>query len=194
MQPASEAIDDQELVRRTMAGEVEAYGRLVERHQAAALRLARRLVGPDEAEDVVQDAFVRAFHKAADWRGEAPWRVWLLRIVHSTAVNALARRRPAPVAELPEDAAPVAAAPGGPTPAAALEAGERRARLELKIGTLRPSHRAVLVLRDLQGLSLDEVAEVTDMPLGSVKGRLHRARQELAELLRNNTYDWEVPR
>lgn len=58
---------------------------------------------------------------------------------------------------------------------------------------LRPEHRSVLVLRDVEGLSYDEVARVTDMPLGSVESRLHRARGELVDLLRANTHDWELP-
>jgi RNA polymerase sigma-70 factor (ECF subfamily) len=74
-----------------------------------------------------------------------------------------------------------------------LERRERQQRLELKLRGLRREYRSLLVLRDLEGLSYDEIAEVLDMPLGSVKGRLHRARSELIELLRNNTYDWELP-
>lgn len=74
-----------------------------------------------------------------------------------------------------------------------LEERERRDRLQRKLDLLRPAHRAVLVLRDVEGLSYDEIAEITQSPLGSVKGRLHRARGELIDLLRANTYDWELP-
>ena len=74
-----------------------------------------------------------------------------------------------------------------------LERRERQQRLELKLGSLRPEYRTLLVLRDLEGLSYAEIAAVLDMPLGTVKGRLHRARDELIEVLRNNTYDWELP-
>ena len=79
------------------------------------------------------------------------------------------------------------------TPAERLEDRERRERLELKIRLLSPPHRAVLVLRDVEGLSYEEIADVTESPLGSVKGRLHRARGELIDILRQNTYDWELP-
>ena len=74
-----------------------------------------------------------------------------------------------------------------------LEQRERQERLEFKLRGLRPEYRSLLVLRDLEGLSYGEIADVLEMPLGSVKGRLHRARGELIELLRNNTYDWELP-
>jgi RNA polymerase sigma factor (sigma-70 family) len=97
-----------------------------------------------------------------------------------------------PVEEVPEtdsDLAP--ASPGGPV--SQLEERERRERLELKLGALRREHRIVLVLRDLEGLSYEEIATVTESPVGSVKGRLHRARNELIEIMRANTYDWGLP-
>ncbi len=78
-------------------------------------------------------------------------------------------------------------------PAKLLEERERRERLELKLTELPDEHRAVLVLRDLEGLSYEEIAAVTESPLGSVKGRLHRARNEMIEILRRNSYDWELP-
>jgi RNA polymerase sigma-70 factor (ECF subfamily) len=99
------------------------------------------------------------------------------------------RRRDDAAAERERGAAPVQER----TPVDALEAGERRDRLAAKLRRLRSDHRSVLVLRDLEGLTYDEIAQLTDMPLGSVKGRLHRARRELISLLRANTYDWELP-
>lgn len=159
-------------------------------------RVAARIVGPNDADDIAQDAFLRAFHRLDQYRGDAPFRSWLLRIVHNTALNALDRRRPDVVGE-PIESFPLA--DDGPSkperaPAATLEARERRDRLASKIRDLRDEHRSVLVLRDLEGLSYRAIADITDTPLGSVKGRLHRAREELIDLLRNNTYDWDLPR
>ena len=106
-------------------------------------------------------------------------------------VNALTRRRGE---TLDDDADAAADVPAhGRTPAEELEVSERRDRLSRKLEVMQPAHRAVLVLRDLEGLSYDEIAAITNAPLGSVKGRLHRARRELIELLRQNTYDWELP-
>lgn len=187
--------DDGTLVARTLAGELDAFAILVQRHRDSVFRLATRLVGPDEADDVTQDAFLRAFHKLSTFRGESSFRAWLMRIAHNAALNALARRRPVPVGEAPEpDPAESPITATRSAPAANLVASERRERLALKLRALSPAHRAVLVLRDLEGLSYEEIAQITDAPLGSVKGRLHRGRQELIELLRNNTYDWELPR
>jgi RNA polymerase sigma-70 factor, ECF subfamily len=183
---------DEILIERTLQGELSAFEQLVERHRDVVFRVAARIVGPDDAEDVSQDTFLRAFHRLDQYRGTASFRTWLLQITQNTALNALAwaRRRPAGAAGDPPETAdrdPVR------QPAAELERRERQERLELKLSGLRPEYRSLLVLRDLEGLSYGEIAEVLEMPLGSVKGRLHRARGELIELLRHNTYDWELP-
>ncbi len=138
-----------------------------------------------------QDAFLRAFSRLDRFRGEGPFRAWLLQIAHNAALRAVTIRRPEPVD--PEVAHDEAAPGVERTPAVELERSERRTRLEGKIALLKPNHRVVLVLRDVEGLSYDEIASMTETPLGSVKGRLHRAREELVELLRANTYDWELP-
>src|SRR5918911_1025007 len=154
---------DEELVARTLRGDLRAFEALVRRHQAVVFRVAARITGPEDAEDVTQDTFLRAFHRLRRFRGEAPFRAWLLQIAHNTALNAQARHRPEP--------------------------RERRERLELKVRQLGSSHRIVVVLRDIEGLSYEEIAEVTGSPIGSVKGRLHRGRRELIDILRRNTYD-----
>ncbi len=150
--------------------------------------MATRIVGPDEAPDVCQEALLRAFHRLSRFRGTGSFRAWLLQITHNSAVDALQRRRSETTD--PSEFEDERDADPRRSPAARLE---RRERLESKLELLRPTHRAVLVLRDVEGLSYDEIAEITQTPLGSVKGRLHRARGELIDLLRANTYDWELP-
>jgi RNA polymerase sigma-70 factor (ECF subfamily) len=183
---------DESLIERALQGDLAAFEQLVERHRGVVFRVAARIVGPDDAEDVSQDAFLRAFHRLEQYRGSAAFRTWLLQITQNTALNALTRTRRRP-AEMVDD--PPESADRDPVrqPVMELERRERQQRLELKLRTMRPEYRSLLVLRDLEGLSYNEIAEVLDMPLGSVKGRLHRARDELIELLRNNTYDWELP-
>lgn len=182
--------DDTDLARRAAEGDLGAFEALVARHRDVVVRVATRIVGRDDAEDVAQDALLRAFHNLRSYRGDAPFRNWLLRIVHNLSLNELERRRPIPVEV--EDDSPVDL-PETAQPASTLEQAERRDRLALKIRSLRPEHRAVLVLRDLEGMPYEDIARITDAPLGSVKGRLHRARGELVHLLRTNTYDWEIP-
>ena len=149
-------------------------------------------MGDDEAEDVTQDVFLRAYHRLDRFRGEGLFRSWLLQIAHNAAVTHAGRRQ---VRRAPARRArgPAPAEPAG-TPADQVEARERRHRLDIKVKALSSQHRAVLVLRDIEGFSYDEIAQVTDTPIGSVKARLHRARGELIDVLRHNTYDWDLPR
>jgi RNA polymerase sigma-70 factor (ECF subfamily) len=183
--------NDAMLATRAADGDMAAFELLVERHREVVHRVARRFVGAAEAEDVSQDAFLRAFHRLHGFRQEAPFRSWLLRITHNAALDHLARRGAEPVDPAGIEAEQPADSPR--TPAARLEARERIERLERKLRSLTVAHRTVLVLRDVEGLSYEEIAQVTDWPLGSVKGRLHRARREFIALLRANTYDWELP-
>lgn len=184
---------DPQLVERTLAGDLRAFEELVERHGDVVFRVAARVVGREAAEDVAQDTFLRAFHRLDRFRGEGSVRSWLLQIAYNTALNAQARRVPQPVGTASE-VEPADPPPGSArSPASALEEGERRERLELKLRELTGEHRAVLVLRDLEGLSYEEIADLTESPLGSVKGRLHRARNEMIEIMRRNSYDWELP-
>jgi RNA polymerase sigma-70 factor (ECF subfamily) len=184
-------VPDRELVQATIAGDLRAFEQLVDRHRDVVLRIAARIVGEDEAEDVAQDAFLRAYHRLGRWRGDGPFRTWLLQIAHNSALDTVAARRAEPL-PLEEAAFELPDAPER-TPAARLEAAERRRRIDVKLKGLSPTHRTVLVLRDVEGLSYDEIAAVTGTPLGSVKGRLHRARDQFVEALRRNTYDWELP-
>ena len=190
--PSSTAdeVADAELVARTTRGELGAFEQLVDRHRPVVVRVAARIVGSGEAEDVSQDAFLRAFHRLDGFRGDAPFRSWLLRITHNAALDHLGRRRAEPVDPETLDTSE-------PTPARApaehLEVRERIERLERKLHGLNAQHRVALVLRDVEGLTYEEIADITDTPLGSVKARLHRARREFIEMLRANTYDWELP-
>jgi RNA polymerase sigma-70 factor, ECF subfamily len=183
---------DGALVDRARGGDLAAFEALVRRHRDVVYRVAARTVGAADAEDVSQDAFLRAFHSLPRFRGEGPFRAWLLRITQNAALTQQSRRRPEPV-ESVDPLVDVSDGPAERTPAERLEGRERQERLETKLRLLAPAHRAVLVLRDIEGLSYDEIAEVTETPLGSVKGRLHRARGELIDILRRNTYDWELP-
>ena len=183
---------DEMLIARTLRGDFAAFGGLVERHREIVFRVASRIVGHEDAEDVSQDAFLRAFARLDSFRGESTFRTWLLQITQRVAFRAAARARrrageDEPVADGPADS------DSSRQPATALERRERQQRLELKLSLLRSQYRALIVLRDLEELSYAEISEVLDMPIGSVKGRLHRARGELIELLRHNTYDWELP-
>jgi RNA polymerase sigma-70 factor, ECF subfamily len=186
---------DQPLVRAALGGDLHAFEHLVERHRDVVFRVVARLVASDlEAEDLTQDTFLRAFHRLERYRGEAPFRSWLLRIAHNTAVTYVTQAGRAATHPLDTAGEEVAMSVEAGSPADQLERRERRERLDKKLKGLGPAHRTVLVLRDIEGLSYEEIARITDAPIGSVKGRLHRARAEFIDVLRHNTYDWELPR
>ncbi|MEA2145790.1 MAG: hypothetical protein QOG59_1377 [Solirubrobacteraceae bacterium] len=184
---------DDRLVRQARLGQLDAFETLVARHSDVVFRVAARIVGPDDAPDVSQDAFLRAYHRLDRFKGTAPFRSWLLQITQNVALDYLARRRRQATGPLDDGEATPDPDPRR-QPASTLERQERQERLERKLELLRPDYRALLVLRELEDLSYDEIAAILEMPLGSVKGRLHRARGDLIELMRNNTYDWELPR
>ncbi len=183
---------DASLIDRTLNGDLDSFEDLVERYRDVVFRVAARIVGRDDAADVSQDAFLRAFHRLSGYKGKAPFGSWLLQITQNVALDDVARRQRQPAAVLTEDD-PAPDRDPHRQPVSELERLERQHRLELKLDMLRPDYRSLLVLRDLEELPYEEIAHVLDMPLGSVKGRLHRARAELIELLRKNTYDWELP-
>jgi RNA polymerase sigma-70 factor, ECF subfamily len=175
---------DAELVRRAQAGEQEAFGALVLAHQQFVYNLAwRALDDPHEAEDVAQEAFVRAWLALPNFRAQAQFRTWLYRIVTNLCYNRLPRLRreltalgDMEMAEWP-DAAQT-------DPAAEVESAERRAHLYAAMDHLPDSYRLLLALRFQQGLAYEEIALVTSLPLGTVKTGLHRARLKLKDALR----------
>ncbi len=162
-------MDEADLLRRARAGDRAAFGELVSRHQAAVYRVARGILrDPAEAEDATQETFVKAWENLSRFRGESGLFTWLYRIAVNAALMA-GRRRPKTVRlvvdrELPRDAD---------------ESGPTMATLEKLLGELPPEARAILVLRDLEGLSYREISETLEIPMGTVESRIFRAREDL---------------
>jgi len=170
--------DERELLARARSGDGEAFGELVRRHQETVYTLALRLVGPDLAADVAQEAFLRAWRALPRFRGEAAFSTWLHRITVNTAWTLRRRDRRHLTQPLEGDFEDTA-----PLPERAGELAEARAGLLRAIAALNPGQRAVLVLRDLYGWSGAEVARELAITETTVKVRLHRARARLRSLL-----------
>jgi len=169
-------VRDEDLVARFLAGESPAFEELVRRHERRVYNIALRMTGRDEdARDAAQDAFLTALRKLSSFRGEAAFTTWLHRVTVNACYDLLRKRGRSPVAELPPDAGPPA-----PDPADAAAAGVdvRRALL-----TVPEEFRAVLVMHDVQDLPYDQIAEALDIPIGTVKSRLHRGRVAMARAL-----------
>ncbi len=170
--------DERELVERARNGDREAFGDLVWRHQDTVYTLALRLVGPNLAADVAQEALIRAWRAMPRFRGDAAFSTWLHRITVNTAWT-LRRRSARHQAQQLDDAI----VDTGLAPERAGELVEIRTGLRRAIGKLSTGQRAVLVLRDVYGWSNGEVAHELGITQTTAKVRLHRARKRLRVLL-----------
>jgi len=178
------AIDDQEAVARSCGGDLDAYAALVARYTLRAHRAAFLLGAGEEADDVVQEAFVKAFRHLSRFRVGEPFGPWLLRIVANETRNLTrSRRRRAALALLLSAADPDPAGMAAGGPADEVLAAERRARLLAAVNALPDTERQVLVCRYFLELSEAETAQVLRWPIGSVKSRASRALNRLRGLL-----------
>jgi RNA polymerase sigma-70 factor (ECF subfamily) len=175
--------DEAGLVRRAKAGEAEAFGTLVLAHQQFVYNLAWRALGNEqEAEDLAQEAFVRAWLALPNFRGQSQFRTWLYRIVTNLCYNRLPRLRRDLAALGVSEAVDVPDTPDT-NPAAGVEAAERRAFLHRAIDELPEGYRMLVMLRFQQDMPYDEIATVMSLPLGTVKTGLFRARARLRQAL-----------
>jgi len=195
--PTSEprADPDRDLVEACRAGHGDAFDVLVRRHETRVVRLASRMLGDaDAALDAAQEAFVKAWRALPRFEGESRFSTWLVRIVINQCRNDLRRRKtvkhtrplsldaPSPAGDRDgRDAAPASdgvAAPG-PDPFDLARGREIAGALEAALARLDPDSREVIWLRDAEDLSYEDIAEVLDVPVGTVRSRLHRARADV---------------
>lgn len=179
--------DDRRLIAECLGGQRDAFGELVSRYQARLYNAAMRLVGnPEDAADVVQDAFLNAYQSLHSFKGDAEFFTWLYRIAFNTAISQRRKKRPTlsldgqqrgdPTLE-PDDSSEYV------RPGLALERTEEEAKLHEALNRLSLEHRDVLMMKDIDGLKYEDIAEVLGVPIGTIRSRLHRARLELRDLL-----------
>lgn len=181
-------LDDRQLVARAQGGDPEAFSQLVERHQTMVYRLALGKTGsPQDAEEVTQTAFLKAWQGLRTFQGKAAFSTWLYRLTANAAVDLLRRRRE-PALSLDDPDLPHIP-DQAPSPEELSMAAERRRLLWQAIDQLPESHRLPLVLRELEGLSYREIARALDLEEGTVKSRLARGRLMLRQqLLESGTF------
>jgi RNA polymerase sigma-70 factor (ECF subfamily) len=179
--------DDLCLIEACRAGQVEAFGVLVRRYQDRLYPTLLRLTGcAEDAHDLLQDAFLRAFEKLGRFHGDSSFYTWIYRIAVNLALSDRRRRRVTRrLAEGPNgEAIDPPDDPNQSDPSLPLLRAERDDLVLEALNALAPDHRTVVVLKDLDGLRYEEIAEILGIPVGTVRSRLHRARGELRERLR----------
>jgi RNA polymerase sigma-70 factor (ECF subfamily) len=173
-------MDDHQLVERSRAGDVAAFEELVKRHQSRAYGIAYRLLGNrEDAQEVAQEAFARAYFRLGDFRGTAQFRTWLYRILVNLATDLRRRRKP----ESPGEEGILRRTTTGENPGKQLDQRELGQCITEAIEALPTDLRTVIVLREIEELSYSEIARVIRRPVGTVMSRLFHARRRLRQSL-----------
>lgn len=182
------SLEDAELLSRCLAGDEKAYRELVERHKGQVFSLALRMVRQaQDAEDLTQETFVRMFRAIDRYDPARPLGAWLYTIATRLCIDHIRRRRVRPVSMFQEDdegdVRIIEAEDPGLKPDEAFVHGDEERRATQLIDSLPPHYRIVVILRHQKDLSYEEIAEALNLPLGTVKARIHRARALLKDRL-----------
>jgi RNA polymerase sigma-70 factor (ECF subfamily) len=186
---AHDAPTDSELVTRTKAGDKEAFDLLVERHAPNIYALCLKMLGnPEDAEDCLQEVFVKAYQAMSNFREEAKFSTWVYRIAYNACLMRIRKKKIDTVSlnepiEVGGDAMPREVVDWTADPSSKLLGDELSSVLNRHINQMQPDNRIVFVLRDVHGLSTDDTASVLGLSVPAVKSRLHRARLYLRERL-----------
>lgn len=192
MQPA-----DKILVERSRNGDMEAFEQLVRRYENKVYTVAYRFLGNHaDASDLAQDTFLRLYHALPSFRGESSFMTWLYRITANACRDEIRRRQRYHFMSLDNETANngnhIMSRVSGltPSPEEVVEQKEFNDMVQQCINTLTQEHRLILVMREVQGLSYDEIADILKCSLGTVKSRLSRARQAFKEIFNDRRELW----
>jgi len=178
-----------DLIKRAREGDPDAFLALFEEARPTILAVATRLVGPDEAEDVVMDTYLKAWKSMPGFSGRSATRTWMCRIAHNCAVDWLRRRRVVPLPEgrgwedEPTDPMDRLADPAQRSPSALAAGHELQSQIDRALERLTPEHRAAVMLRFADGLSYSEIAAATGVSIGTVMSRLFNGRRKMMKAL-----------
>ena len=178
--------EDQVLISQTLEGQTSAFGELVRKYQNRLFNgMVHMLRNEAEAEDVVQDAFILALTRLETFHGNSAFFTWLYRIAYNVAVSRIRRRKPTVslTANANDDSRSFDFEGNAPPPDDRMSRSEDVEQLQNAMGRLSEEHRTVLVLREMQQLDYDAISEVLELPIGTVRSRIHRAREQLKQQL-----------
>jgi RNA polymerase sigma-70 factor, ECF subfamily len=179
----TEADRDEDLVRRYLSGDAQAFGVLVERHQTRVYNVALRVLGnAEDARDATQDAFLSALRKLGTFRGDAAFTTWMHRVTVNACYDLLRRQRRQPLLRLAAEGGEPLAETGPPEPDHA-DASAGSIDAARALAQIPDEFRVALVLADLQDLPYEQIARILDVPVGTVKSRVHRGRLALARAM-----------
>ena len=182
-------LKDYELVNAAQRGEQSAFRELVTRYEAKVYHLALKMLRDEQdAEDVLQETFINVYRHLDTFRGDAEFSTWVYRIATNASLMKIRARKPVSSLDEPSDDSDSDAPPRdlmdwAVTPEDALLNGETRSQMDKALSTLPETLRSVFVLRDIEGLSVEETSRVLDISIPNVKTRLHRARLALRDEL-----------
>ena len=178
-----------QIVRRVLQGDVNAFERLVTEYEKAVYAIAQRMTGnAEDAADMTQETFIKAYNSLQSFRGDSKFSVWLYRIASNVCLDFLRSRSRKPTVSLSvEDdegeEGQLDIADESQSPELLMERGLTRDAVRRGLDTLPPDYRQILLLREIQGLSYDEIAAVLEIEVGTVKSRIFRARKRLCAFL-----------
>jgi RNA polymerase sigma-70 factor (ECF subfamily) len=179
--------DDHRLIADCLQGRTAAFGELVRRYQDRLYHCVYRLVdNAEDAQDIVQDAFLNAYQSLDRFKGDSQFFTWLYRIAFNTSISLKRKQRVALTLQSGHDRG-TTDEPLDPSessrPEYALEKAEEERRIQQALNRLSIEHRTVLILKDIEGQKYQTMAEILQVPIGTIRSRLHRARMELRRLL-----------
>jgi RNA polymerase sigma-70 factor (ECF subfamily) len=181
------SLDDKRLIAECLQGRTAAFGELVQRYQDRLYNTVYRLVGnAEDAQDVVQEAFIHAYQSLASFKGDSLFYTWMYRIAVNTAISWRRKQRGFVRLQLDQNGGAgmePADSSNGNQPAYAMEQAEQERRVQVALNRVSPEHRAVLILKDMEGQKYETMAEILQVPIGTIRSRLHRARLELRQVL-----------
>ncbi len=186
--------DDAQLIDETLAGDRTAFGQLVHKYQGRLFNTLLHVVGSrEEAEDVCQEAFVQAFVKLETFGGRSAFYTWLYRIAFNLSVSRRRRKRAEVSIDQHRERTGDEPLDGGEGPTDQLLREEQMRQVRGAIDQLSDEYRAILVLREMEGCCYETISEILNLPLGTVRSRLHRARLQLRgqlqDILQENLAD-----
>lgn len=184
---------EKSLLKKAKSGDVEAFEKLIEEHQGKVFNIAYRMIGNfDDAHDMAQEVFIRVYRSLATFKEQASFSTWIYRITKNVCLDELRKRKNKNILYIDED---IKLDEGDisrqlesqdETPEIQLERKELKSTIKKAIDALQHDHRLVVILRDIQGFSYEEISKILDCPEGTVKSRINRARKSLRDILKSN--------